>query len=203
MKFKSSRVGYAGSRAIILPILAAPAMLTATEVTENSITWEWSSVVNATSYVLQRSTNSAFTGAIQIFSGSDLTFQDTGLTDSTTYYYRVRAQASGYTESLWTTNSETTDAGIETLPTPTGLVIIDITSTTIELDWDAVVDAEEYVVEKDTDPGFGSPTEVYSDTATTFEDTLLTADTHYYYRVKATAAGWIDSDYAEFDDTTF
>src|SRR5690606_1646762 len=48
-----------------------------------------------------------------------------------------------------------------------------------------------------------SATEVYSDADTTFEDTLLDPDTEYFYRVKAVAAGFDDSDFTSTSGTTF
>ena len=62
-------------------------------------TLTWGAVTHATGYVLQRSTSGGnlFTTSSNIYTGSALTFEDTGLTEHTTYYYRVYATASGYT----------------------------------------------------------------------------------------------------------
>jgi hypothetical protein len=86
---------------------------------------------------------------------------------------------------------------------PSSIQVDDLSSTTVSLSWDAVQDAEGYVVERDTVDDFSSATEVYSDADTTFEDTLLDPDTEYFYRVKAVAAGFDDSDFTSTSGTTF
>lgn len=68
----------------------------------------WPAVQGATNYVVQRSTAANFAGAIQIYSGANLTYTNTGVAAATTYYYRVKAQKSGFTDSAWTSGSITT-----------------------------------------------------------------------------------------------
>ena len=93
--------------------------------------------------------------------------------------------------------------GDNQLLAPSSIQVDDLSSTTVSLSWDAVQDAEGYVVERDTVDDFSSATEVYSDADTTFEDTLLDPDTEYFYRVKAVAAGFDDSDFTSTSGTTF
>lgn len=70
----------------------------------------WSTVTNATSYVVRRADNSAMTGSTTIYTGSLLTFTDNGLTASTTYYYNVTASATGYTSSTSATAIKATSS---------------------------------------------------------------------------------------------
>jgi V8-like Glu-specific endopeptidase len=60
---------------------------------DGSFTVSWSSVSGATSYTLQRATNSSFTSATTVYSGSSTSYNQTGLGNGT-YYYRVRANSS-------------------------------------------------------------------------------------------------------------
>src|SRR5690606_10747871 len=85
--------------------LDAPVSLTSTDITDVGVSLSWSSVDNATNYILQRATQSDYSDASQIYSGSNTTFDDSGLTPDTTYYYRVKAQASGFTDSDYTNYS--------------------------------------------------------------------------------------------------
>jgi len=69
--------------------------------------------VGADSYVIERATDSGFTANLtdlssEGYNGTDLTYLDTGLTIDTTYYYRVKAVKSGYTDSAWVTASAQT-----------------------------------------------------------------------------------------------
>lgn len=64
------------------------------------------------------------------------------------------------------------------------------------LNWDDLADAEGYVLERSLDNGFASPVVVYTGTVSGYTNTGLTNGTEYFYRVKATAAGKLDSEWA-------
>ena len=80
--------------------LSTPTGFTATGASSTSIALAWSAVSNATSYTLDRSPDGSTSWA-NVYTGSGLTFTNTGLTTGTTYYYRVKATASGYTDSAY------------------------------------------------------------------------------------------------------
>lgn len=95
--------------AITLPSLAQTASLVSSAVSATGATLTWAAVPNATSYILERATNAGFTtGLTSVYTGALLTKADTGLTTATTYYYRVTASATGYTNSVSTTTTVTT-----------------------------------------------------------------------------------------------
>jgi hypothetical protein len=78
----------------------------------SSISISWGAVTSATSYILQRATDSGFTtGLTTIFSGSGTSTADEGLSPSTTYYYRLKATAAGFIDSDYDTDSATTTSG--------------------------------------------------------------------------------------------
>lgn len=93
-----------------IPQLAQPASFTATPASSSQINLSWGAVTNATGYVVDRATNSGFTTgvALAIYSGSGTSYNDTGLSASTAYYYRIRATAAGYTDSLYSTANNST-----------------------------------------------------------------------------------------------
>lgn len=70
---------------------------------DESIQSDWTSVVGATNYVLERSLDNFATAGTEVYSGALLTYTDTGLTNGVTYYYRVKAQATGQIDSAWST----------------------------------------------------------------------------------------------------
>jgi len=74
---------------------AAPTALSATNVTTNSFTANWSTVGGATGYLLDVATNNSFTNHVPGYQNRDVgpvnSWNVTGLTRNTFYYYRVRA----------------------------------------------------------------------------------------------------------------
>lgn len=90
--------------------LNTPTNFTATAVSQTQINLAWDAVASATGYVVDRATNSSFTTGLVsgIYSGSGTSHNATGLTAGTTYYFRVRATAAGFTDSNYATASGTT-----------------------------------------------------------------------------------------------
>lgn len=76
------------------------------------------------------------------------------------------------------------------LDTPTDFTYTQNNSNII-LSWSSVIDAENYVIESDTDISFNNPTEIYNGALLSFSTSIPSQDT--YYRVKATATGFSDS----------
>lgn len=89
------------------PQLIAPQNFIATVNSPTEIDISWDTSTNATNYILERDINSDFSTATQIYSGASTSFADSGLTTDTTYYYRVKAQATGYVDSVWSATSAT------------------------------------------------------------------------------------------------
>lgn len=113
-----------------LPKLIAPAPLTATAVSVSQINLTWPVGQSATSYTLQRSINSNFSGAENIYVGTLLAFSNTGLAGSTQYYFRVKSSAQGYYDSDYTVASATTLAlGATTPAAPTNFIVDDSANT--------------------------------------------------------------------------
>jgi hypothetical protein len=88
--------GPEGSVAItILAVPVAPTATAATLITANSFSVNWNAVAGATNYFLDVATDAGFTALVGIYSnlsvGNVITRSVTGLSPTTTYYYRVRA----------------------------------------------------------------------------------------------------------------
>ena len=85
----------AGQTFAILQRIAAPVASAGTSVTPTSFMANWAAVTGATGYRLDVSTSASFSTFVTGFQdknvGTALTASVTGLTASTTYYYRVRA----------------------------------------------------------------------------------------------------------------
>ncbi len=77
------------------------------------------------------------------------------------------------------------------------------TATNIILSWGTVPNATGYTAERSTSADFSTAlTTVYTGGANGVDVGGLTASTHYYFRVKATAPGFVTSPYAYADQTT-
>jgi subtilase family serine protease len=91
---------------------AAPANLAASTISTGQINLSWTGSAGATSYLIQQSLNGN-TGWTQVGSSADgtTTFQRTGLSAATTYYYRVVATV-GNVDSAYSNVASATTSGI-------------------------------------------------------------------------------------------
>lgn len=171
--------------------------------TDDSIPFTITAVDDATSYYLQYDTENTFATPSIGYSGSSLTGSITGLEPETTYYVRVRAQATGFTNSAWsTTQNATTDEDVPLqLSTPT-LSLGTVTSSSVPVTISSVTDATSYTVQYSTASNFASPTTGYTGNSLTPTISGLSASTLYYFRVKATASGFTDSNWSTTQSTT-
>jgi fibronectin type 3 domain-containing protein len=130
--------------------------------------------------------------------GSTVTYTDTGIADSSSYTYRVRAtDALGYTSGYSNAVTVTTSSNCcdSTPPsTPTGLTATAASSSEINLMWTASTDnvgVASYQIHRCQGSGCNSYVTVGTvPPQTSFSDTGLSAATSYtYYLVAADAAG--------------
>lgn len=122
-------LGLGGTGGTVTPTLSTPS-LTATAASTTQINLSWGSVANATGYVLQRASASNYSDATSIYTGSALSYNNTGLVASTTYYFRLKATANGYNDSNYAGTSATTNAAGATTPSaPTAFVVDDVNNT--------------------------------------------------------------------------
>lgn len=93
------------------PILPTPSGLTATVASATQINLSWQSVQGATAYQIERSLTGS-SGWEQIATPSATSYNNTGLTGSTTYYYRVRATSTSGTSAYSSDVSATTNNAV-------------------------------------------------------------------------------------------
>jgi len=200
---------------------SAPGGVTATATSSSAITLGWGAVspptnCSITSYSVFRSTTTGFTpsSANQVASvTSGTTFSDTGLTASTTYFYRVAAvdaAGSSAASAQASATTQTAAANCTTVPASPTVTATATSSSAIAVSWGAVTpptncSITSYSVFRSTTSGFtpSSSNQVASVTSgTVFSDTGLAASTTYFYRVEAVDAAGSSAASAQASATT-
>ena len=173
----------------------APTGLTATAASATQINLAWTAAtdnVGVTGYRVERCQGASCTTFAQIAAPTTTSFNDTGLSASTSYSYRVRTvDAAGNLGAYSNIASVTTPAAADTqAPTaPTGLTATAASATQINLAWTAATDnvgVTGYRVERCQGTGCTTFVQIAASTTTSFSDTGLAAATIYRYQVRAT-----------------
>ncbi|HEX5090526.1 MAG TPA: LamG-like jellyroll fold domain-containing protein [Nocardioides sp.] len=181
---------------------SAPTGLTATAVGTTRIDLGWTAStdnVGVTGYRLERCQGASCTSWAQVATPTTTSYSDTGLTQNTTYRYRVRAvDAAGNLSAYSAIVNRATLAPDTTAPTaPTALAATVVSTSRIDLGWTASTDAvgvTGYRVERCQGAGCTTWAQVGTPTANSYSDTGLTPATTYRFRVRATdAAGNLSS----------
>jgi hypothetical protein len=173
------------------PTLTSPAdAATGQSISSTGLAWDASS--GATSYGIQVSTNTSFTSLFLNTSGVATTsYTLSGLSNSTTYYWRVNATNSSGTSAWSSYRSFTTISGIPLAPV---LSSPSNSSTNVSLSpnltWNAAAGATSYQLKVATDAGFSGI--VFNQSGLTSTSRALSGlsyGTTYYWAVCATNAG--------------
>ncbi len=179
---------------------SVPAGLTATAVSSTQINLSWTAStdnVGVTGYRVYRA------GTLLVTLGAVTTYQNTGLSASTSYSYTVQAiDAAGNASAQSVSASATTQAAADTVApsTPTGLLASAVSSSQINLSWTASTDnvgVTGYRVYR------AGALLVTLGAVTTYQNTGLSASTSYSYTVQAIdAAGNASAQSASASATT-
>ncbi len=175
----------------------APTSLSATASGPVQINLSWTASTETggtiSQYLIERCTGASCTTFSQIttVAAPATTFNDTGLSGSTSYSYRVRAMdASSVTGPYSNTASATTAA--PTFTAPSALTSTAASPAQISLSWTAATETggtiTQYLIERCSGAScttFAQITTVTS-TTTSYNDNTLTGSTNYSYRVRAT-----------------
>jgi len=142
----------------------------------NSITTSWNPVQGAAQYILKRDGKTIYTGNLTVF-------KDTGLELGKSYNYTVvAADSMGNLSSEASLTASTLSTSLPSTEAPKNFNVVEVTSNSIKVAWDAVVGAEGYQLKRGN-------TVVYSGSVTEFTDVGLPADTEQTYTVVAQAGG--------------
>jgi fibronectin type 3 domain-containing protein len=166
-----------------------PSNLTATTTSSSRITLAWTdNICSELGFKIERSSDGVNFTQIATAAANVTTYLDTGLTVSTTYYYRVRAYSANGDSNY--SNVATGVTGPPPPPAPSGLTATAVSSAQINLSWvDNSADEDSFRIYRSTDGVSFFWYLTANANATTFSDTGRAASTTYYYRVTAHNAG--------------
>jgi len=178
------------------PTPVAPSNLVAAAVSSTQINLSWTDNSNdETGFTIQRSLTSDFTSVTPITKSANATsHSDTGLTASTLYYYRIRADKSALVSNWSIPANGTTGGGGSAPVAPVATEDTLQTNNTFQANWNAPTSGSAptgYRLDVSTSDIFAPGTFVsdFSDHDTlnvlTFNVTGLSPVTTYYYRVSA------------------
>ena len=167
-----------------------PSGLTATAVSNTQINLSWKdNSTGETGFAIERAPTSGGTWVqIACVPADRTTYQNIGLTANTTYYYRVRAYKAGVGYSAY---SNVALAHTYLLAAPTNLAATAVSDTRINLSWTQTTIGETgFAIERaPASGGIWVQIKTVGANVVTYANTALTANTTYYYRVRAYKAG--------------
>jgi len=181
----------ASQTTVIPPTAPTNLSATASGGTQINLSWTAStSGIGILNYLVEQCQGLGCTSFLQIATPSATSYASTGLISGTQYSYRVRA--SDTSNNMGPYSNSATAATPDTIPpsAPSNLTATPA-GTQINLTWTASADnvgVTAYLVERCQSAGCTSFGQIASQMATTYNDTGLTANTSYSYRVRATDA---------------
>jgi len=188
----SSPWSYRDSATTIMVPPAVPTGLTVTTVSSQEIDLTWNDVPGETNFRIQRSPDGVNWVRIAILPAGVTSYDDIGLHDGRTYYYRIRSGNAAGFSALCTPVSATTPTGLTFSPfviwplaAPTGLTATTVSSGQINLSWNDVVGESNFRVQRSSDGVNWTRIAIAPAGTTSYQDFGLVGGQTYYYRVRA------------------
>lgn len=181
---------YSNTSAVTTPVAipGAPSGLTASAISATQITLAWvDNSSNETGFLIERQIGSgAFTQIASVAAGLT-TYNDTAVSASTLYGYRVRANNTSGNSNYSNTATATTPVAAPVAPS--GLTATASSATQVVLSWtDNAGNETGFLIERKTGSGAYSQIATVGQGVVAYTDTTVSANTAYTYRVRATNA---------------
>ncbi|MDI6791353.1 MAG: Ig-like domain-containing protein [bacterium] len=184
---------------------AAPGNLIATTISSTQVKLTWQDLSNnETGFTVERRTASTSFAVVQTLPANTTSWNNSNLTPSATYYYRIQAfrSCNGGTNNSDYSNVATAVTSDSPPAAPSNLDVVRISSTQLRLSWqDNSGNESGFFIERKISEGSYTQITTVSTNVTTYDDTGLTPVTTYTYRVRAfNGAG--NSGYSNEDTAT-
>ncbi len=189
--FKGTVTSAYSNQASATTVPLAPTGLTATTVSASQISLTWNDVTGETGFKIERSTDGVNWTQIGTTAVNVTSYQSTGLSGGTTYYYRVRATDAGGDSGYSNQASATTPVAPTTPAAPSNLTATAVASNQVVLAWqDNSTNETGFIIERSSNGGksWSQVGQIGTD-ITTFTDTSVSARKTYLYRVRAFNSG--------------
>ncbi|GMQ57594.1 hypothetical protein AN1V17_19890 [Vallitalea sediminicola] len=148
-----------------------------------NISLSWDTTINAISYTIKRATTSNGEYTTIADNITETTYIDNNVTSETTYYYVVSAVNNGLANDSKEVSA--TAKTTQTVPIAPTNVSAKSGNQTVELNWNDVEGAENYIIKRSTTSGSGYTVIADNVTGTIYTDTEVTNGSTYYYVVVA------------------
>ncbi|QOV88077.1 fibronectin type III domain-containing protein [Humisphaera borealis] len=160
---------------------AAPSGLTVTQISTSQLNLSWTNHAAAADHVtIERSTNGTTWTTVANLTPSTATYNNTGLSEGTAYYFRVKAV--GVHSSAYSNVGNGTTNPLA----PSNLAATAVSPTRIDLSWtDNTTGETSYLVQRASGGGAFVTVATLDANVTTYADTGRTEGVSYSYRVKA------------------
>ena len=185
-----------------------PSSLAALAISETRIDLSWSASsdnVGVTGYLIEQCEGVGCGTFAQVGTSGGTAFSRLGLSNSTSYTFRVRAvdaaaNASGYSPTATATTLAAPDTEAPT--TPTAFTATATSSSQIDLAWNASTDnvaVTSYLIERCQGAGCSSFSQIATTAGTSYGNTGLSGSTSYTYRIRATDVAGNSSPYSTLE----
>jgi len=176
--------------------LSSPTLIEVESTGSRTVRVSWNPIADASGYAVEYSPNDDFENATQIT--VDNTSTTLPVRANTTYYVRVMALGTGdFSNSNWSQSESAHTPAIQLDPP----MLIDVRATgsySINVSWNAVVNASGYTIQYATKDDFNDAWTQTVDGGTTATLSDLSVNTLYYVRIMANGTGeYSGSDYSD------
>jgi fibronectin type 3 domain-containing protein len=177
------------------PVPSAPTSVKAESSSYNSLKTSWSAVSGASGYEVYRATSSTGTYSY-VGTTTSTSFTNGSLTTNQSYYYKIRAFTTVGTTKVYSIYSAIVSA--KPIPSaPTSVKADSSSYNSIRTSWTAVSGANGYNIYRATS-STGTYSYVATTTSTNFNNTGLTTNQSYYYKIKAYSSVGTTKVYSNF-----
>jgi len=180
---ESAKSSAVSETTVSCPTPAAPKNVSAEALSSSNIKISWGKVSAAVSYTVYHSTSESGTYD-SIANTTDTIFPHTGLSPSSTHYYKVAARNSTCGEGAASARASAATPACTKPATPTNASATAQSATIIRLSWDGIPNAAYYAIYRSTS-GSGTYSLIDTTAGRTFTNTGLTPASTYYYKVAA------------------